>query len=445
MIFRCQCYQRIAAVLFTWLLAWPSGQARAERLLALAGDLGLGGYGGSLMSTLQTGLDIREGNLALGFFGRVRFVFDGDDERLVRSRDYDEVSDYVHIVRYLRYYRRFGKTAVEIHGGEILGYTLGHGTLLRDYSNIADPDHLHCGFRVAIEHPRWEVDALLDNLVRPSVVGGRLGVRPFESLKGLTVAASLLFDPRAPRRVRLDHAGMRAVDEAANLQTEDELLTLMGLDIEWRFGDRYRGQVVPYADFNSSFRGVGLHVGTLGYLPVGDSGLELSGQLEYRLTGGGYAPSPFSTFYDVERFQSSLNYAQSLSESPAFDTQLANVERGVFGGHGFLGQVGLSMDPAFSFKLGFRHHPGPDANRLWLRAASTPWLPLTLGAMVLFRGLGGKGFGSGVAAVAEARYRINDYLYALTQFSRTWALDAGSRFYEPVHSFNVAFGGTWSD
>jgi len=64
-------------------------------------------------------------------------------------------------------------------------------------------------------------------------------------------------------------------------------------------------------------------------------------------------------------------------------------------------KTGMSMDPIFSFKVGFRYHPGPDSNRLWLRAASTPWDPLTLGAMVLIRGLDGEGFDFGVAAVAE--------------------------------------------
>ncbi len=91
----------------------PRGaQARGgqEKLLSLGGDIGFGGLGGTAYATVQTGVDIREGGLAVGLFGRMRLALhETSGEGLLRKRDFDEVSDFVHIQRYATDRRQFGK------------------------------------------------------------------------------------------------------------------------------------------------------------------------------------------------------------------------------------------------------------------------------------------------------------------------------------------------
>jgi len=424
------------------------GQERASpsSRLTLAGDAGLGGLDGHAYATVQSGIDVRERALALGLFARVRFPLqDIRDEGAVRRRDWDEASDFVHILRYLHYRRSFRSFKLEAQEGEMLGLTLGHGSLVRDYSNIADPDHPHAGARFRLEASRVAVEAVLDNLVSPGVVGLRLEGVPVAAARPLRVGASVVIDPQAPVAVRRGAAGERLVDGAWNLRAETEALTLLGLDLEYALGDPERVQVTPYADLGSSLHGVGGHFGATGRFAL-TRGLRLGAQLEYRLSSAGYAPSHVETFYDLERYQSALSLSPpAAGVEPRLDPKLAGLEQGRYGGHGALAQVGLELRDLLKLRLGFSHRPGPDGSALWLRGSSRPHRRLDLGLLVLARGLGQPGAGSqGLAALGEARFSINQYLYALGQYSRLWSLDATTRYFSILQSFTLSLGATWS-
>ena len=49
-----------------------------------------------------------------------------------------------------------------------------------------------------------------------------------------------------------------------------------------------------------------------------------------------------------------------------------------------------------------------------------------------------------VAAVAEARCRLSDHLYALAQYGRIWSLDDQTRYFGILQSFNLGVGSSWS-
>ena len=446
----------------------PKGKARAKEkekatpakvvskaavsALSVAGDVGFGGVGGVSFTTLQGGVDIVEGKLSLGLFARVRVVM--EDQHIhgrVRQRDWDEITDYVHVLRYLRYRRQFKSFGLKAQAGDILSYSLGHGSVIRDYSNVADPDHLHAGIRFDVDNKYLDVSMMIDNFVRPSVVAGRASLRPLPMLSNLVLGGTLVLDPRAPKNVRLDQEGTRIVDEAFNLQTENTLFTVVGGDVEYTFG-RPGSSFTPYFDLNGAFyggsgynAGIGAHLGFRAELPVGKTGVKIGGQLEYRLSGPGYAPSYFQTFYDVERYQASLTYSDPDS-APADrrGTRLAAVGRGD-GGHGMLAELGLYTPQSVHIRVGFSSEPTPDANRMWIGVMSLPIDRLSAGAFVMMRGLGGPSDGAaGISVLSEARFRLTEQLYALAQYGRVWYLREESRHYGILQSLNIALGGTWS-
>ena len=438
----------VTQVFLLLLLSTAASAGPVNRALAVSGDAGFGGVGGKAFTTLQTGLDIREGNLSLGLFGRVRILTqEADDEDVVRRRDWDEPSDYVHLLRYLQYRHDFAKVSVEAQVGEMLGVTLGHGTLVRDYSNIADPDHPHAGLRFKVSHEMFDVVGMVDNLIRPSVVATRVGLRPLPFMKRLNVGASFVTDPMAPVQIRRDATGQREVDDAWNLQSETKPLVLLGLDFSYRFGDSTSGQIEPYVDVNTSLLGVGAHVGAQGSLPLGKSGARLSFQVEYRGGSDGYAPGHVDTFYDVARHQAGLTIdhprsAQVNHRAP----MLAGLARGAYGGHGVLLQTGLAIKKMGRIKVGYTHRPGPDENNVWVRLSAQPIPRLNLGTLVLMRGLGGPyDDANGVMAMAEGRFRITDNVYTLAQYTRSWSLDEDSRFFGIMQSFNISLGANWSN
>jgi hypothetical protein len=439
----------ISVVVVACAACWPgTGAAEGNRHdIGLAGDVGFGALGGKAYSTVQAGVDIQEGNLALGLFGRVRFLIQSsDDGEVVRRRDWDEVTDFLHILRYVTYSRQFGSVGVEVRGGELLGTTLGHGTLVRDYTNVANIDHPHSGIGFHVRHRQVDVQGLVDNIVRPAVVGTRVGVRPIKKLQAFEVGASLVMDPMAPDQVIIDAQGQRAVDRAWNLQYYSAVLALLGVDLSYTFGDPKQGTLKPYLDVNTSFYGAGLHLGVLGRYNIAKHGVRLGLQLEYRGASEGYAPGHIDTFYDLERYQAGLTFTDPHSASQDHrEPKLAGLKRGIYGGHGALVQAGLEVQRLGRLKLGFAHRPGPDANSLWLRLGSRPIRRLNLGLLLVLRGVGGPhDDANGVVAVAEGRFRITDYLYALTQYSRSWSLREDIRYFGILQSFNIGVGGNWS-
>jgi hypothetical protein len=415
----------------------------AGRLLAVSADAGIGGIGTDVVSTMHAGVDIREGSLALGIFGRVRLEFAGGPA--VRKRDYDEVSDYVHLLRYLRYQRRFGKLQIELRAGEQLGLTLGHGTLVRDYSNVTDPDHLHSGALLRISHPVFRLEAMLDNLVRPQVIGVRSELRPFRKARDLVFGATSVTDPQAPLVVLRDETGLRSIDSAALLRTRNKAISFAGVDVSYTLRDGERRKLTLYSDINTSFYGLGAHFGVSGSTQIGKSPVRLALQLEYRINSDGYSPGYFGTFYDLERYQAGLSFTDATTAShEQRQTKLRGIARGSYGGQGFLGQLGVDGGRYARVKIGYRYHPGPDGNQLWVRAISTPTDKLSIGALVVARGLGDTQGVAGLAAIGEARYRVTDNLYLLAQYNRRWSMDEETRYLVPLQQLNFALGGSLS-
>jgi hypothetical protein len=425
-------------------LLWPAaGSARSA--VGVTGDVGMGGLGGKVTATLQTGLDLREGRLGIGLFGRVRFPLqDAAAEGYVRGRDWDEAADYVHILRYVQYQHDFGAVRLEAEEGELLGVTLGHGTLLRDYTNIADPDHPHSGLRLRLESKRVAVEALIDNFIRPSVIAARLDAAPIGRALGFRIGASLVIDPAAPLQVRLDGDSQRAIDSAYNLQAESKPLVLAGVDAEYTFGDDRRGRVTPYVDLNTSFYGLGGHLGVNGRVPLSRRA-QLGAQLEYRVNTGGYSPAYVETFYDLDRYQASLGFDNPARvDLAARSPKLAALRDGVYGGQGVLFQGGVDVERIVRVRVGVSHRPGPDSTSLWVRASTSPIARIDLGLLVVARGLGEAQGASGLAAMAEGRVRLGDHWYTLAQYSRLWSLGAESRYFGIAQCFNVAIGANWS-
>lgn len=441
------CGARAAFVLSAVLLAGPSlakGKAVAAKrasAFSVTGDAGVGGVGGVAFATFQTGLSIREGQLAVGLFARLRIAMQATPDGAVRQRDWDEPSDYVHLLRYFHYRHRFGKSlTVHVRLGEERGISFGHGSIIRDYTNLADADHLHTGLRLNFDHKRFGVSALIDNVLSPALVAGRAWVAPAAKIPQLRLGATFAIDPQAPQAIVVDADGTRHVDGAFNLQANGAVVAQFGIDAEYTFGDRAGARLTPYADLNSSVEGVGLHLGATGELPLDKRKLiRLSAQAEYSVSSAGYAPSYFGTFYDLERYQSSFSDVNSRYP------KASALARKAYGINGTLLQVGLTVLRKTELKVGYAFHPGPDAHQLWLSARVTPISRLSVGALVLARGLGQGNEGAGLAAMAETRVRIFENLYGLGQYTRSWSLDSQSRYYSVLQSFNVGVGGNWSD
>jgi hypothetical protein len=105
-----------------------------------------------------------------------------DSNGKVRKEDWDSFEDYVNKIYYLRYGQRgdsfFGRL------GGFKSYTLGHGLVMKDYSNMLRyPEYKQIGIQLGGNLPIAGMTAELftSNAVKNEVLGGRLTIQPLNN------------------------------------------------------------------------------------------------------------------------------------------------------------------------------------------------------------------------------------------------------------------------
>ncbi len=429
----------------------------------LEGDAGLGFLGPDLLTTVQVGFDLQEGGFTLGIQARLRLrIADRGANREglgVRREDWDEPSDLAYLLRYASYRRQVREVALGFSLGELAGYSLGHGSLIRDYHSAVDLDHPHGGFAARVAAPRWQVDLMLDDFVAPELAGLRVSGAPVRTgPHALVIGAASLLDFRAPRAVRLDEQGARRIDDHRNLAVTRSLLGAVGLDVAYELGDPddpEKEHLRVYVDGNLLIpeRGVadpalGLHVGaSFAAHPFGGR-VGLFGGVEYRRLGPGYLPSWVDLIYDVQRLQYPLTRRalQGLSGEGPVPTKLGALEADLLpAGNAWRGEAGLRIAPWVEIAAHYDHRPGLVGKALGARTTVLVGRRFVAAALLErfgFLNAEDLGRGGGLLVAAEARYRPLRNLYVLAQYSRLMRLgDAG--LYRPLDQLNVAVGGAW--
>ncbi len=111
-------------------------------------------------------IDLRAFRLGLHVPLNLR-VIDRDPKQsgTVRREDWDEVSDWFRVLRFVEaghprrgpFYLRYG---------ELVAVSLGHGTVIDSYYNSIDPDHYQGGLRVRLDLGPAGGELILDNIPR---------------------------------------------------------------------------------------------------------------------------------------------------------------------------------------------------------------------------------------------------------------------------------------
>ena len=149
-----------------------------------SGPFNMGGGVGSVMLREETYTQIRlMPELTFGKFGLgldIDLMIDSNGN--VRTEDWDSFEDYVNKIYYLRYSQR-GDTFYGRLGG-FKSYTLGHGLVMKDYSNMLRyPEYKQIGIQLGGKLPAAGMTAELftANAVKNEVLGGRLTIQPLSN------------------------------------------------------------------------------------------------------------------------------------------------------------------------------------------------------------------------------------------------------------------------
>ncbi len=392
--------RRAAAALLGAACLW-SGPAAAQEVLLEAdasprepafrgrkvhGDVRLGaGFGfvaedPIFMAEPSRGRDLRDvapGQLRRGAPSRLR-LYDREPHpgTVIRGTDWDEVGDYLTILQRLHYsgdyvFSREGRVLIDLRVGDLQRVSVGHGSLVRGYANSLDLDRRRTGI---------DLDARVEGLLAGHPAGAEIGVvaadlagqqifgtRIASDWAGAGLGFSIFGDPFAPRELVpwMGSAQALALDARNRPLTQGSVGAFaLGLDLSYRWTDRWRFLVMPYLDLNlMPGVGKGLHLGVDTEFILGRRRRARLGAIAELTVGDrGYDPTYFDVFYTMQRMQAQM--VARPDDLPADFAALAQpkytfVLQNDLHGVGGYGGLRFSHEEGAFVETGYRYRPGP--------------------------------------------------------------------------------------
>jgi len=364
-------------------------------------------------------------------------------DEIIRSEDWDEVSDYLRLVAFAEY--RTDDDSFYVRFGEFTGASVGHSTMISRYYNTLDIDHHQAGLVSHLDLGIAGGEVLLDNIFDPELVVGRPFVRPFSWLdslpamfKGLKLGVTVGADFKAPVALESDASGGLVSDETRSVVVSSaDAIPLLGFDLELPVLMLDSFQFVPYFDLNAiDTEGIGIHFGT--FLTFRFSSLaELRVRVEYRLAGAGYDPGYVNAHYEKER----LSYRSGMTKLSWLRESLGKSRTGV------LIESELRLLGLVRILAVFSHDEGspglPASNDLVARLLVPDIGPVSISGF--FAKLGFEEASdivdpAGAVVVGTVRWSITDYFYVEGRVTNEWWLEPESATYETSLNFDVGAG-----
>ena len=286
---------------------------------------------------------------------RIPLRFDPNSGDL-RKRDWDEAADFFRLAQCLRldfsledaFEREQGLCHAwdvprddyyfSTRFGPIYDFDLGHGTILRSYSNTLDPDHFQAGAIADLQFHQFVVTHLIiDNMANPSLVGGTFGFRPFayettetadlyEQQHQVQMQVTAVSDLGAPLMVQTAF-GQALTDGEGNLLYNTESVAVVGGDLQYRYVFGRQVEFEARADFNLiTGHGMGGHLQAWWIYNHPEGDYSVRGIGEFRYVQDNYIPNYFDSYYFIQRQQYGLSDALRESLSIADDPFLTKQE-----------------------------------------------------------------------------------------------------------------------
>lgn len=296
----------------------------------LTGGMGLKWIDGELFYSIYFSPEISFANFGLG----LGLSVDINSKGSLRQENFNEFSDYLSIIRYLRYGLKGEPVFIKL--GALDYYTLGHGSIMHLYNNSPTFDVRKIGLVCDIHFGLFGFESIYSRFGEAGVAGLRGYVRPLQFssagdipiLGNLEVGATYAGDFND--KAGIVSASYDPVQRKLNVIKDDGSISIIGLDLGLPVIQGSLLNLILYTDYaNIIGFGSGTATGVLmNFNPLGlVSG---SVKLERRFNGSGYIPSYFNSLYEVERFKfdTTTGILKSKAQLLAQNSKLGN---GYFG------------------------------------------------------------------------------------------------------------------
>lgn len=261
---------------------------------------------------------------------------DFDSDGNLRKENFNEASDYLSIIRYIRYGLKNDPVFLKI--GALDYYTLGHGSIMQHYNNSPTYDNRRIGFVTDIDFGKFGFESIMGSFSPAGVFGLRGYVRPLQYtdaadipiLGNLEVGASFVSDLN-------DNAGIingnyNSVSREFNVTEDKGAINIFGFDLGLPLLNSSVTDITLYVDY-SKISGFGSGVATgVKFDFDASSLLQISAKLERRFNNGKYIPAYFNSFHEIERFKVD-------SSTSAFTSKAQMLNSITESGNGFYGDL----------------------------------------------------------------------------------------------------------
>lgn len=390
---------------WVFLLGLTAPATVSAQEASASGSLGAGMFGSEAAAAAELGVDLSGERYALGIGGRLRWVADEG----VRTRDWDEPSEWATLVRYLMYARapEDGGVGVAAAMGPLGSVSLGHGALIQGYTTGLDVDHRGLGAQLRVAHGGLGVEGLIDDVIAPRVTGVRGSWQRQARRHTLAAGVSVAADLAAPRTVAGPGAPMPgvaraflpmvAVDGSAGLH--HRLPGDGGADGTRRIAGTLHAELAAISTVAA-----GLHLGLGLDLALGEARLWARGALSVGTDG--YVPGWVGPLYERDRVQ--------LGETPGAASQLDRARAGGLGHVGSRLAAGARHELLGELELAYAQRPGlPDLATTRLAAPYFRDLQAALWAAV-------ETGGQARVLALELRARLPRGLFATAEVARLY-------------------------
>ena len=232
---------------------------------------------------------------------------DFDSQGKLRKENFNEASDYLSIIRYVRYGLKNDPVFVKV--GALDYYTLGHGTIMQHYNNSPTYDNRRIGLVADIDFGKFGVESIMGSFSPAGVFGVRGYVRPLQFssaadipiIGNLEVGASFVTDIN--ENAGILNGNYDLVNEEFNVTEDEGSISIIGIDLGLPLLNSSLADITLYIDYSKIIDfGSGVATGVKFDFNL-SSLLQISAKLERRFNFGKYIPSYFNSLHEIERFK----------------------------------------------------------------------------------------------------------------------------------------------
>ena len=232
---------------------------------------------------------------------------DFDSQGKLRTENFNETSDYLSIIRYVRYGVKNDPVFIKV--GALDYYTLGHGSIMQHYNNSPTYDNRRIGLVFDLDLGKFGVESIYSSFSPQGVFAIRGYVRPLQltSATDLPIISNLEVGASFASDMNKDAGIVNGTYDQATQEfnvTEDlGSLSIVGFDLGLPLLNSSVTDITLYVDYAKIIDfGSGVATGVKFDFDL-SSLLTIAAKFERRFNQGQYVPAYFNTLHEINRFQ----------------------------------------------------------------------------------------------------------------------------------------------